>query len=297
MIIHGHHLRSMAPPGWTNIGAECKIATSNVVRLGEGWSCVVYLVDSQYVFKLAKKAEGGAELVKEAKLLEFLEARLPATTPTIHCVFPESKAWENGYSVQGFIDGTSLSKAPSNLDMMADRVGTTLRVLHSLPQEGLGELTNPSFRNEPHRFLAEALDRIQQRYGKATRQQIDLACNRFLDTRDFFEFVPCLIHGDLHDEHIIQINDRKIGLIDWGDAVFGDPDRDFLLLYQQMGQGFVSRCAQAYGHNNLPLLFQKLEGLVLLSELYNVVYAGKLGFPGEEDKAFEGVKRWADRNA
>lgn len=285
----------MAPPDWTYIGAECEIDTSNVVRLGEGWSCTVYLVDGQYVFKLAKKAEGGAELLKEAKILHFLEARLAATTPINHYVFPESEAWEHGYSVQGFISGVPLCRARTNLDMMADRVGTALRVLHSLPQEGLGELTNPSLRNKPRRFLAESLDRIQQRYGKATRQQIDIACHRFLDTRGYFDFVPCLIHGDLHDEHIIKINDREIGLIDWGDAVFGDPDRDFLLLYQRMGQGFVSRCAQAYGHNNLPLLFQKLEGLVLLSELYDVVYARKLGLPGEEDKAFEGVKRWADR--
>ncbi len=58
----------------------------------------------------------------------------------------------------------------------------------------------------------------------------------------------CLLHSDLNAEHILlsAAGDRVEAIIDWTDAVIGDPAHDFAGLWVWQGQRFVDQVLQHY---------------------------------------------------
>ena len=52
----------------------------------------------------------------------------------------------------------------------------------------------------------------------------------FAETETLVGFKPVLLHADLGPEHLLVRDGRLVGVIDWGDARFGDPALDYAWL-------------------------------------------------------------------
>lgn len=56
----------------------------------------------------------------------------------------------------------------------------------------------------------------------------DQLAQRLRDTvppfvRTVADIKPALLHGDLHPRHLYAVGDKLTGILDWGDAMYGDP--------------------------------------------------------------------------
>jgi aminoglycoside phosphotransferase (APT) family kinase protein len=57
--------------------------------------------------------------------------------------------------------------------------------------------------------------------------------------------VPC--HNDVRDDHVFVGGDGRVtGLIDWGDAVLGDPSLDLAMVSTDFGDAVLARLVAAY---------------------------------------------------
>lgn len=67
-------------------------------------------------------------------------------------------------------------------------------------------------------------------------------------TKNFFEYIPALIHGDLAPYHILfDVKGQEIsGILDFGVAGLGDPALDLGSLLSSYGESFVSHMGNAY---------------------------------------------------
>ena len=83
-------------------------------------------------------------------------------------------------------------------------------------------------------FVESALLKVPRRLGGGVSRLVRAEVSRVLGEESYSDFAPSLIHGDLHSAHVL-VADRTLGIIDWGDSGMGNPETDFLPLYQEFG--------------------------------------------------------------
>jgi aminoglycoside 2''-phosphotransferase len=117
------------------------------------------------------------------------------------------------------------------------------------------------------------------------------------------EDVPVVfLHGDLFPEHVFLdlATSRAIGLIDWADAMWGDPAVDFSLIGWILGDRFLEAAVSAYGSSEPERLKERSARLGVMIGIYDVD-AAERGAPNVplaqrvevvETRAAEG---WFDR--
>jgi aminoglycoside phosphotransferase (APT) family kinase protein len=133
--------------------------------------------------------------------------------------------------------------------MLPERLGRSLYDLHMVPLEFLGlRGTAPSARRDGwarrlETFRAQVFPLLET--GERTRAA-DMF-DRFMGDERNFRFPDAFVHGDLGPHHVLVTSAGDLaGIIDWGDAVPGDPAIDFSwLLYH--GQEIGERALGAYG--------------------------------------------------
>lgn len=62
---------------------------------------------------------------------------------------------------------------------------------------------------------------------------------------------PVLLHGDLHPRHLYAVDGRLAGILDWGDAMYGDPLFD-LARFSMAGPAATSAFLAGYGAADVP---------------------------------------------
>ena len=138
-------------------------------------------------------------------------------------------------------------------------VGVGLRRLHDVTLPGFGWLANASrnARDEPSPehgswlgFLGGILGDARglvARYPVAAEVSEAAAAviDAHVDALAAVE-VGSLCHGDLKAAHVLVAGDRLAGVIDWGDAAFGDPLWDIARFAQRVDAGSLSTLLEGY---------------------------------------------------
>jgi aminoglycoside 2''-phosphotransferase len=111
----------------------------------------------------------------------------------------------------------------------------------------------------------------------------------FLDDDRHFRFEPVLLHGDLSPEHILVDLERTAitGVIDFGDAVVGDPAGDF------GGFDAAFRQAALVGYE-LPIDDTLLSRAVVywkLGPFHEVLYGLQIQEQKHVEAGLEGIRR------
>lgn len=168
----------------------------------------------------------------------------------------------NGSSLSCFINDAQ--KAPKYLHQL----GKTLAQVHHIKVNGYGPLVSDlslepnsyiGLRKSWKEYLYTQLDvHIKYCYDKKIidLNQSDMIGEIFLTHEKVFDIAqPCLLHGDLGNQNIfIQQDTDAVVLIDWGDALSGDPVFDIAMWGSFIGN-----------HEKLNFL---LEGYQSLSNLH-----------------------------
>jgi aminoglycoside phosphotransferase (APT) family kinase protein len=94
-----------------------------------------------------------------------------------------------------------------------------------------------AWREKYRSFREEVSEAVLPLLSPDERAGVEAFWRRFLDNDRHFRFQPVLIHADLGLEHILVDRDRAeiAAVIDFADAVVGDPALDFVVLAAALG--------------------------------------------------------------
>jgi aminoglycoside 2''-phosphotransferase len=224
-------------------------AVERVETITRGWDSLALLVNGRWLLRAARRAEVGASLAREARLLPVIApavapARVPQFTITRLDVPPPAIV---GYEV---IRGQPL--APNDLtwteaqtQAIARHIADFLTALHSIPTEravaaGLDNTSAADWRAEYAAFREWSRAQAAPLLPPYARAGLERLWAGYLDEPDNFRFQPALIHRDLGAEHVLLTPDGRLaGVIDWGDAAIGDPAIDFAGFLGGLGERFT----------------------------------------------------------
>ena len=281
----------MTEPDWEKIELENRGLTIGTAQLlGEGWTSRAYLVNNELVFRFPKRSDDWQELEREIEFLSHAGSKLSLSVPVYLQVAPESLAAAFGYAVYRYLPGESLDVSalnPRNQAAAADVLARFLQSLHNLrPSASLSFLPSEDPRLLAEGYLAHAERQIVPSLGlsdaKALREQFE----DYLSTPASVLFRPSVLHADLSGEHILTQDDSIVGIIDFGDVCWGDPDYDFMYLYVEFGPVFVGEVARRYGHPDLNQLRKKLDYFAVMDQISTIVEGAGRALKGQEEEAW-----------
>lgn len=160
------------------------------------------------------------------------------------------------YLIQRAVAGSAAQE--SDLGVLR-AAGEQLRRLHDVPGSGFGFLHEglqeswPDVLRRPLRAL-EALTSagmLPAELAERVQETLPGAIDRLEPV------TPTLLHGDLHPRHVYAADGELTGIIDWGDAAFGDPLFD-LGRFSRSGTTATDALLAGYGLERTPDITWKL---------------------------------------
>ena len=212
--------------------------------VGDGWDCFTYEVNGSWIVQLPRDEKAAQAIRRQRLLLSELWREVSVAVPV-----PEVWSDEPVLMAYRKIDGEPLDEAflESGAGLVPERLGRFLYDLHLIPVEvlGLRPVAAAVWRAGYEELLDDFRARVFPLLEEPERAAAQSMFDRFLETEA--RFATALHHGDLGPAHILRTPGGDLaGVIDWGDAVQGDPARDFgWVLFA--GEDFGERALGAYG--------------------------------------------------
>jgi aminoglycoside phosphotransferase len=142
------------------------------------------------------------------------------------------------YVITAELPGTALPRELGSGPLMVlAEVGRCIRRLHSLrdpSEDWRARLLEP----------IETLHRLDGILPADLSARIRMTVPPFIDSVS--DVMPVLLHGDLHPRHVFALGNKLTGIIDWGDARYGDPLFD-LARFSMAGPAANSAFLAGYG--------------------------------------------------
>lgn len=224
-------------------GIDPSLRDARLRELGEGFDNVAFAVDEQLVLRVSKIADPqlrARTAERDIALAHF--AGRHSTLPTGRIVGADV---ERGALLATLIAGAGADLRTPRLDAeFVETLAGFLARLAAAPASEVAEVVErPTI--SATAWLEQTIDLYE---GAAPQlpvgdrrpiEQFLAEPVRAADDRDVFS------HNDLGDEHLIVGADRRLaGVIDWSDAVLGDPARDLALLMLDLGPDVAERIAE-----------------------------------------------------
>ncbi len=128
---------------------------------------------------------------------------------------------------------------------MAAEIGRSLAAIHELPKALVQQANLPSY--EANEFRTRKLNELDQ---AATTGRIPSVLLRrwehALEDVTLWRFSPTVVHGDLHEDHLLITGSRISAVTGWTDLRIGDPADDFAWLAAVADASFVDAVYAAY---------------------------------------------------
>jgi aminoglycoside phosphotransferase (APT) family kinase protein len=186
-----------------------------IVEIDDGYDFEVWVVEDEWVFRFPRRAAVEEALELEIVLLPAIAPGLPVDVPCFEHI-----------SRNPLFVGYRLIRGKPLVDEDADGVRTFLEALHALDTSRL-PVARPDWVRAYREQCAEFEWLVFPVVDSEERAQ---AKRLFGEAETLVDFKPALLHADLGPEHLLVRDGRLGGVIDWGDARFGDPALDYAWL-------------------------------------------------------------------
>ncbi|MBS1796283.1 MAG: phosphotransferase [Acidobacteria bacterium] len=225
---------------------------ASAVFLGEGDFFRAFLVDGEWVFRFARHAEAAQSLAREFCLLPRIASRLTLSIPV-----PELAALDAAppFTAYRLLRGRELSRElylamnDARRTDCAGRVARFLNELHALDPQTLADCGVPAtdYRAQYGALADDAKEHLFDVLSRAERRFVETTIDEYLSAGQSEAFAPCLLHGDLSPDHVLfdEETGAVTGIIDFGDAMIGDPAWDLVWIYEDYGTDFLARLLPA----------------------------------------------------
>jgi aminoglycoside phosphotransferase (APT) family kinase protein len=225
-----------------------------VARLGEGDYCHAFAVAGDWAFLFPKTGEASASLERLARLTPRLGPALPVAIPVVE---HSRRLGETGRLFVGYrrVAGSALDPGAgaAALERAARGLATVVQRLHAFDVDvaaaaGVPVCEYPFAANEDG-IRAAAAD-VEYRADLARLAGHDVVAPPMVSALaqalaghlDGARAAPTgvLLHGELSCEHVLVDDGGELtGVVDLNGMIVGDPARDLLYLYEELGQPFV----------------------------------------------------------
>jgi aminoglycoside phosphotransferase (APT) family kinase protein len=131
---------------------------------------------------------------------------------------------------------------------MAQELGHALAAIHELPQEMVQRADLPSY--EANEYRQRKLNELDQ--AATTGKIPSILLRRWehaLEDVTLWRFSPTVMHGDLHEDHLLISAGRVSAVTGWTDLCIGDPAEDFAWLAAAEDAEFVEAVYAAYSED------------------------------------------------
>ena len=256
----------------------------NINYLGSGWGNDVYSVNDEWVLRFPRREGCVPALEYESSIMPVIVEASRETgvrVPDLRCVSPNTASrFPYPIGIYSYLPGTSSERKKSqdiDWDCLVVRLGKFLTRIHSIPVSKFPNLAMPTqqeiFGLQWLRHVNEIYEYINSLNGQGFNK-----CSEWLlhssNPPEPYSGQPKLIHNDLNPEHIIFAPGERnmTAVIDWEDAMFGDPVSDFVTLPFWMGWARTRQVINSYELALDPGFFERLEfasRLVSLAWLYD----------------------------
>ncbi|WP_253916235.1 phosphotransferase family protein [Streptomyces sp. MNP-20] len=210
-----------------------------VAPVAEGGEHSTWWVGDRYVLRIALDADTTARQRRELALRDALRSLLPVAVPASVA----SGSWAPGltYTVDVRLPGVSAERRPVGPEGERDLA----RLLGALRTAAA-----PALPARPPRSL-DALGAAARRALTRLAADGEVPGGLTVDTTDHPApaTAPVVLHNDLKGEHLLVSSSGRVsGVLDWADAVVGDPAEDVAGLALSLGAPAAARVAAAAGH-------------------------------------------------
>lgn len=213
--------------------------------LGEGWDNTVWAVGDELVLRVRKEGtarERAVAVQHDVDLLHLAARHSTVPVPAVRGVAPF-----DGALLTTRVPGVPAAEAQPDPVALATTLAGLLTALHSMPLAEASAVVapDPDPAEEWLRQVGEEYAEVRDRLPDDLRAGIEA----FLDTappRPAARLVFC--HNDVRDYHLLvePATGAVTGLIDWTDAVLGDPALDLATVLTDFGTTTYERVLAGY---------------------------------------------------
>ncbi|MBU1199944.1 aminoglycoside phosphotransferase family protein [Patescibacteria group bacterium] len=223
-----------------------KISINKIKKIGEGTGNIAFEVNTDNIFRFPKGSENQKRLEREISIQAILKKYSPLPIPEFIFI-PIDHSFVGYKKLPGnpllnnynqFEDWSSFSK----------QLGKFLSRLHTIPGR---ELAGVNLLRETRSFKDWL--RHSQIYFEKTKSlipQCHLQKIEMFFSSTFSDNLenPVLCHNDLGIEHILIIENKVTGIIDWGGTALTDPACDFARIYRDVGVKLLNKVLAEYSN-------------------------------------------------
>lgn len=265
----------------------------------DGWEFLVLAFDD-VVARFPRTPQARWKLGIEIGLLSIVADALPVSVPVHHHVARDQQGAPL-FTVDERIPGTALTGDvvdAVDLSRTALDLGAALSRLHAIPVEhgvaaGMAPFSARVLNDVYRSFARRLTDGPAVARSPVVARRIAQAVDSFTTRDDLVGVTPAIIHGDLGEQIFVeQPSGRVTGIIDWADAVIGDPALDVGAILEY-GEDFVGAVLDAYVGSGDSTLLERARFYHSVSAASGFLGAIELGYETEADICWdEMVKRW-----
>jgi aminoglycoside phosphotransferase (APT) family kinase protein len=255
--------------------------------LGEGWSCVAWRVPRQgghFALRVPKPGAWWAksDLEREARLLPALEEWGLAVPRGARLL--RGAGGDVLGAVQSIIEGVAATRLPRGAARLrfAQDVGAFLARLHAQPLDAVRALgvKDPGMWDG---FYAPLIERAASVLPPTSARWLRSRAAAFLESGGMSPAPSVLIHADYSGDHLlIGLAGSLYGVIDWADAMIGDPALDVAALLHDYPARFVAVVVDAYERSGGALdpdWARRAAFYLDVAPVFGVLMADDAGFP------------------
>lgn len=217
-----------------------------LAELGEGWDNVVYAVGPALVLRVAKEADPERRRAKSERDLALL--RIAADHSTLPVPAPvAADTGEGALLCRRVLGVPAVPPAPYDPVPLGRALGTFARAIHAVPLDLARSAVDPEPDSDEDWLVAvrQEFDEARDRVDGLLVPEIDAFLAGPWPT---FDGPGVFCHNDIRDEHVmLDETSEVVGVIDWGDAMIGDPARDFATVLTDFGDVAYASFRAAYG--------------------------------------------------
>jgi aminoglycoside 2''-phosphotransferase len=221
-------------------------------------------INNSIIFKIPITMKNQVALEREILIDDLLSKYLSVSVPK----FELTKKYKDTKLVAGYrkiagIPLTNQSYAGKKIGIELKSIRAKAQIyaqyskllteLHGLSIAEFLELGVPDEQRERWRdryemFYYKVHDTVYPYLKKAVKKKIEKLFEKFLEEQANFEFKAVLIHGDFGGWNILYDTQTKkiTGVLDWENAVIGDPALDFAELLYDYGPEFTDKVLKHY---------------------------------------------------
>jgi aminoglycoside phosphotransferase (APT) family kinase protein len=259
----------------------------SIVPIAGGWDFHVFEVDEEWIVRLPNRDEVARWLARELAVMPELARTLPIAVPSFELVRgTEGVAYRK-------LPGVTLTPASATTQVAHD-LGGFLAALHAFPVERALELGAEDRSDERLReyFRSERWPSFREHVlpllAEDEREESERRAQTYLDAAASFR--AAFVHHDLGPEHVLVDSGRVIAVIDWTDALVGDPAIDFAWLLHGVGDDFGHELLDAYGEVDAAFR-ERARFYHVLGPFYEVHYGATSNQPQLVDSGLAGIRQ------